>query len=121
MAPAPPVRDLVDLQIRADLEGRRPTPRRSLGAGRQSRSTSVEAPEPAPRCIRSSTAPMGARRDAQRWACDAPRKAASWYAADTNGNIRLASPEGSVRAENHGNSTNNQALRARTRARWGFV
>src|SRR6266567_9586804 len=33
MAPAPPVRDLVVLQIRADLEGRRPTPRRSLGAG----------------------------------------------------------------------------------------
>src|SRR5713226_8539315 len=49
MAPAPPVRDLVVLQIKADLEGRRPTPRRSLGAGRQSRSTSVEAPEPAPR------------------------------------------------------------------------
>src|SRR6266568_2227687 len=42
MAPAPPARDLVVLQIRADLEGRRPTPRRSLGAGRQSRSTSVE-------------------------------------------------------------------------------
>src|SRR5713101_4977560 len=37
MAPAPPARDLVVLQIRADLEGRRPTPRRSLGAGRQSR------------------------------------------------------------------------------------
>src|SRR5216684_352672 len=37
MAPAPPVRDLVVLQIRADLEGRRPTPRRSLGTGRQSR------------------------------------------------------------------------------------
>src|SRR6266853_1578262 len=50
-------------------------------------------------------------------ACDAPREAASWYAADTNGNIRLASPEGSVHAENHGNSTNNQALRAPTRAR----
>src|SRR6266851_186991 len=54
-------------------------------------------------------------------ACHAPRKAASWYAADTNGNIRLASPEGSVHAGNHGNSTNSQALRARTRARWGFV
>src|SRR5216683_7236028 len=83
MAPAPPVRDRVVLQIGADLEGRRPTPRRSLGAGRQSRSTSVEAPEPAPRCMRSSTAPLGARRDAQRGACDAPRKAASWYAANT--------------------------------------
>ncbi len=74
----------------------------SLGAARQSRSTSVEAPEPAPRCIRSSTAPLGGRRDTQRSACDAPRKAASWYAADTYGNIRLASPEGSVHAENHG-------------------
>src|SRR6266446_1379966 len=114
MAPAPPVRDLVVLQIRADLKGT--NPRRSLGAGRQSRSTSVEAPEPAPRCIRSSTAPLGGRRDTQRSACDAPRKAASWYAADTYGNIRLASPEGSVRAENHGNSTNNQARRAHARA-----
>src|SRR6266566_9195562 len=36
------------------------------------------------------------------------------------GNIRLASPEGSVHAENHGNSTNNQALRARTRAGGSF-
>src|SRR5216684_8776175 len=59
---------------------------------------------------------LGGRRDTQRSACDAPRKAASWYAADTYGNIRFVSPEGSVHAENHGNSTNNQVLRARTRA-----
>ena len=38
---------------------------------------------PSPRrCMRSSTAPLGARRDAQRSACDAPRKAVSRYAAD---------------------------------------
>src|SRR6266568_2026122 len=47
---------------------------------------------------------------------DAQRKAASWYAADTYGNIRLTSPEGSVHAENRGNSTNNQVLRAHARA-----
>src|SRR6266852_713537 len=58
-------------------------PRQLMARRGAPRSTTVEAPEPAPRCMRSSTAPLGARRDAQRGACDAPRKAASWYAAAT--------------------------------------
>src|SRR6266478_7579598 len=95
----------VDVQLHADLSARGA----NLAAHRLKLRSRL-------RDIRSSTAPLGGRRDTQRSACDAPRKAASWYAADTYGNIRLASPEGSVHAENHGNSTNNQAMRARTRA-----
>ncbi len=115
MAPAPPIRDLVVLQIKADLEGRRPTPRRSLGAGRQSRSTSVEAPEPAPRCIRSSTAPWALDVTRNAGACDAPRRRLLANQPVQNANIRVTSPEATERAENPWNSAIINLARARAR------